>query len=928
MNKSEILNIFSSNYEKFYKVSLFEKLGFLRQSCSICGKFYWSLSQRSSCPDHENYSFIGNPPTSKRLSYTQAWEETKKYFEKNGHKIVNRYPVVCRWREDLYYTIASIVDFQRIVENKVVFELPHNPLVVPQMCLRFNDIENVGTSGRHFTSFCMIGQTSNADKEGGYWKDRCIELDFGLLVDVLGISPSEITFVEDVWLGAGAFGSSLEYFVRGLELGNAVFTEFEGTEKNYHTMKNKIIDMGAGLERLSWITNGTSTSYDCTFEPVLKNIYNIVGLEHFSSLNKNNYESELLANYFSRISSKLNSNTDIKIIKQQISRELKVDFEKLQKIIVPYESLFTIVDHTRTLLFAISDGSLPSNVGGGYNLRVLLRRSLSLLKKLGFNMKISDIVDMHIDQLKYLYPELNDFRNDIFTILDIESKRFTETQSRINTISGKIKKEKNKLEIEDLIRLYESDGITPDYLVDMGLLDSVPTNFYTRLSELHSSILLTKKDRRNEIKIKDDIDLDSITKTKLIYYEDPAKFIFEARVIKKIDENIVILDKTSFYPRGGGQEPDFGYIGAFKVDNVVKIKDIVFHHTVENNNLKEGDTVKCIVEKERRKAITKNHTSTHIINQSSKNILGSWVWQNSSFKEEAYARLDITHHSALNKLEIQEIEKKANEIIEKNLPVHINVFDRGIAEQNYGFRIYQGGVVPSNNVRIVNIGGVDIEACGGTHVFNTGEIGFIKILKTERIQDGVVRLEFVSGQNALKYIQKQEDQIQFIVNSLGTSKEKVLDSFSKNQEELEKSKKKIKNIIKNISKVYSQHVLDNTITIRSKTSQDKFVKLYYIVEQELDEEFHLIIGQNSIEINPDLVYVSIINNKDSARVIVYSGKNSSTIINAGFLAKSASIILNGSGGGSSNFGQGGGKSVENLNEVKSMIEQSIKEKIG
>ena len=115
------------------------------------------------CPDHENYSFIGNPPTSKRLSYTQSWEETRKYFEENGHTTVNRYPVVCRWREDLYYTIASIVDFQRIIENKVMFELPHNPLVVPQMCLRFNDIENVGVSGRHYTSFCMVGQTCDAD---------------------------------------------------------------------------------------------------------------------------------------------------------------------------------------------------------------------------------------------------------------------------------------------------------------------------------------------------------------------------------------------------------------------------------------------------------------------------------------------------------------------------------------------------------------------------------------------------------------------------------------------------------------------------------------------------------------------------------------------------------------------------------------------
>ncbi len=927
MDKSEILNIFSSDYEKFYKVSLFERLGFIRQSCNICGKFYWSLSHRSCCPDHENYSFIGNPPTSKRLGYIQSWEEIKKYFEKNGHKIVNRYPVVCRWREDLYYTIASIVDFQRIAENKVVFELPHNPLVVPQMCLRFNDVENVGTSGRHYTSFCMIGQTCNADKDGGYWKDRCIDLDFGLLVDVFGISPNEITFVEDVWLGAGAFGCSLEYFVRGLELGNAVFTEFEGSEKNYHVMKNKIIDMGAGLERFSWITNGTSTSYDCTFEPVLKNIYNILGLENFSSLDKNNYNSQLLAKYFSNISSKLDTNIDIDIIKNQIARELNIDYEKLQKIITPYESLFTIVDHTKTLVFAISDGSLPSNVGGGYNLRVLLRRSLSLLKKLGFNIKISDIVDMHIDQLQTLYPELNDFRNDIFTILDIESRRFDETQSRIHTISAKIKKENNKLEMNDLIRLYESDGITPDYLVETGLLNSVPPNFYTKLSDLHSSIHLTKK-VKNEIKIPDDLDLDSLTKTNLIYYHDPTKFVFESKIIKKINGNLIILDKTCFYPRGGGQEPDYGYIGASKVDNVIKIKDIVFHHVIDSALFEEGDIVNCVVERERRIAITKNHTSTHIINQSSKNILGSWVWQNSAFKEEHYARLDITHHSALNRAEIQKIEKRANEIIEKNLPVYINTFDRGIAEQNYGFRIYQGGVVPVNNIRIVNIGDLDIEACGGTHVFNTGEIGFIKILKTERIQDGVVRIEFVSGQNALEYVQKQDDQLQFIINSLGTSREKILESFSKNLDEFEKSKKKIKNMIKNISNVYTQYVYNNSITLKSNSSEAKFIQLYYVIEEELDEEFHLMIGENAAQSNSNLIYVSIINNKNSARVITYCGKNSSKIIYAGSLAKTVSTMLNGSGGGSPHFGQGGGKSIEKLKELFAVIENSIKEKLN
>jgi len=279
LGKKEISTLFSSNPDKYYRVALFDKLGFQRHRCITCGKFFWSILDKSVCPDHERYNFIGNPPTKKRFDYVTAWKEVENHFSTEDHSIIRRYPVVCRWREDLYFTIASIVDFQRVIGDKVTFELPSNPLVVPQVCLRFNDIENVGISGRHYTSFCMIGQTCNADIQGGYWKDKCIDLDFKLLTNVLGINQSEITFVEDVWMGAGAFGYSLEYFVRGLELGNAVFTEFEGDANQYRVMKNKIIDMGAGLERLAWITMGTPTSYDSCFESVIKYMENNIGLE-------------------------------------------------------------------------------------------------------------------------------------------------------------------------------------------------------------------------------------------------------------------------------------------------------------------------------------------------------------------------------------------------------------------------------------------------------------------------------------------------------------------------------------------------------------------------------------------------------------------------------------------------------------------------
>ncbi|HEX2472940.1 MAG TPA: alanine--tRNA ligase-related protein, partial [Nitrososphaera sp.] len=487
MGKKELAALFSSNPDRYYKVSLFDKMGFTRRKCAKCEKFFWTLDiARDFCPDHENYSFIGKPPTNKHLDYVNAWKETEKFFLANDHKIVRRYPVVCRWREDLYFTIASIVDFQRVVGNQVVFELPANPLVVPQMCLRFNDIENVGLSGRHYTGFCMIGQTCNADTPGGYWKDKCIDLDFGMLTKGLGIKAEDITFVEDVWMGAGAFGYSLEYFVGGLELGNAVFTEFEGNENDYRVMPNKIIDMGAGLERFSWITMGTPTSYDCCFGPVVGKLVEMTGTDT---------DHEVLTKYFESVSLKLDNKTggssSIRDLKLLIAKEMKISEEQLSAFVAPYEAIYTISDHIRTLVFAISDGALPSNVGGGYNLRVILRRALSILERLGWKniIRVEDIAELHIDYLSQMYPELEDHRQDVKTILQLEASRYSSSRERMNSVAMSLKSSKKarELTVDDLIRLYESDGITPDFLMEQGIVQNVPSTFYTKLAELHTS---------------------------------------------------------------------------------------------------------------------------------------------------------------------------------------------------------------------------------------------------------------------------------------------------------------------------------------------------------------------------------------------------------------------------------------------------------
>jgi len=900
LGKKELAALFSSDPDRYYKVSLFDRLGFKRQKCSKCGKHFWSLSQRQSCPDHEDYGFIGNPPTSKRLDYVGAWKETERHFSENGHEIVRRYPVVSRWRDDLYFTIASIVDFQRVVGNQIVFELPANPLLVPQMCLRFNDIENVGLSGRHYTGFCMIGQTCNADAPGGYWKDKCIDLDYGMLINGLGIKPEEITFVEDVWMGAGAFGYSLEYFVRGLELGNAVFTEFEGNEDSYRIMPNKIIDMGAGLERFSWITMGTPTSYDCCFGPVVNKMLEATGTDA---------APEILSKYFGAVSSKLeNFEGDVKSLKGMVARQMGMSYDELAGAVAPYEAVYTIADHARTLLFAISDGALPSNVGGGYNLRVILRRALSIMERFGWSLKLEDIADMHVDYLRQMYPELEEHRQDVRTILQLESARYVGSRERMNATAESLKAKSGGLKVDDLLRLYESDGITPDFLVEQGVIAGVPSTFYTKLAELHASV------SGGAQSAKPIPGLDGLPATRLLYYEDDSIREFEAKVLRAAGK-YVVLDQTAFYPRGGGQEPDTGDISGAKVVEVTKQGDLVVHRI--EGSLADRQVVKGTVNGRRRDLVTKHHTATHVLNSASRNNLGSWVWQNSAFKEESYGRLDITHHSALTKEEAQRIEQTANEVIRRNLPVNINFFDRGEAEQKYSFRIYQGGVVPTNNVRIVNIDGWDIEACGGTHVKRTGDIGMVKIVRSERVQDGVVRMEFVAGEAAVNYMQNQDAQLGAIAQALGSSKEKVVESFAKAMEDSEDAKRKAKTMLRVVGPAMAKMAVEQAKRL-------KHAKLYSTFDEELDEDYHIAIGEKAIEIEPELVYVALLAKGSGMRVIVFAGEKARKKVKAGAVAKQVSDKLGGSGGGNDRFGQGGGKSKEKVKDALVVAEETAR----
>lgn len=936
MEKKDILEKFSADPDKYYTVKLFQEQGFSRVSCAKCKRYFWTLDpNRTLCPDdgHDTYSFIGNPPTAKRFDYTQAWRQIEQFFVNHQHTSINRYPVVCRWRDDLYFTIASIVDFQRVMGSKVTFEFPANPLIVPQTCLRFNDLQNVGITGRHFSSFCMIGQHSISTPTQGYWKDQCIDLDFELLTNQFGIKKEEITFVEDVWAGGGSFGSSLEYFVCGLELGNAVFTEFQGELGRHTTLDQKIIDMGAGLERFAWITTGTPTAYDCCFGPITAKLLDTAGIDP---------DSPLLKEYFIAIAKNFERVNSIADAKKLAIKATGLTQSQIQNTITPLENLYMIADHLRTLIFAITDGALPSNVGGGYNLRIMLRRINGAITRLNLGIDIDDLIDTHINYLQNTYPELDSKRSDVKQILKIESTRYEESKSRMAKIAHRLKQKTDTSppSIPELITLYESDGITPDYLKEINAITEVPQEFYSKLSELHQSNNPQKDDTNSQAGLQllhRQLSSANIPDTEMLFYKDQNPLQFEAKILKIVDKYI-ILDKTAFYPRGGGQEPDHGTIAGIRVTDVHKHANIIVHtmytkidSTTTTPTLTTNQTVQCTVDPTRRANITKNHTSTHILNTSSRKVLGSWVWQHSAFKDTDHARLDITHHSSLTDTQVQQIEDTANNLVKQNLPITIQYYDRGTAEQKYGFRIYQGGVVPVKSVRIVSIADQDIEACGGTHVKKTGEIQLIKITKTKRIQDGVIRLEFVSGDTAFQYTEKQK------VDILKQKEDYVLKAEKEKQrlQQKQDTRQNISVLLDQILATNSSHVSATTTTNTSNKNQTLVFqeihtknKSCFTSSSKYNEYFHTTFGKKLVAHDPEFAYCAIFEavggsnkNNRTIRVIAYCGPKSDK--NAGVIVQKIASILDGAGGGDACFAQGGGKDITQkdlaISTAKSML---------
>ncbi|MAG47847.1 alanine--tRNA ligase [archaeon] len=760
-----------SKPEKYYPVDVLKSLGYILNKCKNCKRIFYTLEEKDLCGEGNcsgGFRFINDSPARNKLDYIGAWKEFSNILKKKGYAEIKRYPVVARWRKDEYWVGASIYDFQPYVVSGEV-EPPANPLIVPQLCMRFNDIDNVGITGAHYSCFLMSGQHAFVPSEkydiGKYFSDL-----HEFFLRGLKIPKDELYIMPDSWTGGGNAGVSCEFFSRGLELANQVYMQYEVLDKGLRELKIKVLDMGMGHERVSWFSQGKSTSYETTFPTIVRKLKKITNIKVDNDLMKN----------FLPYSSYLNIDEVDNIDKtwKDISKKVGYDVSELKNKILELGAMYSIGEHSRALLVSLSDGALPSNVGGGYNLRILYRRALSFIDQYNWEVDFLSLVEEHANYLRPLFPELSENLNDVQKILDVEKSKYENTKEKSRKlISGLIKK---NIDENLLLEVYNSQGINPELIKEeaskLKKKVDIPDDFYLKVSELNE-----KKEQKHQTK-KSDLSLDNVQETEALYLKDYKKTENKGKILKII-KDLVVLDKTVAYPTSGGQLHDLGKVNGIEIIDVIKQGNVILHKLKEKPNFKVNDTVSVKINLERRLLLTVHHDAAHILNGAAKKVLGNHINQASAFKDTEKGHLDITHYQSLKEEEIKEIEDCANAIIDKRISIDSDIVLRNDAEKEFGMGIYQGGAIPGKYLRIVSIKGFDVEACGGTHSENTSTVKLIKITKSSKISDSVVRLEYVAGQKAQNYLNKEKNLIGELSEILNIDKKyligRVEELFSK-----------------------------------------------------------------------------------------------------------------------------------------------------
>jgi alanyl-tRNA synthetase len=562
--------------------------------------------------------------------------------------------------------------------------------------------------------------------------------------------------------------------------------------------------------------------------------------------------------------------------------------------------VYAIVDHTRCLAYMLGDCIVPSNVREGYLARLVIRRTLRMMNELKIQEPLADLIEQQTAIIGS-----KKFEQDIGVVREIierETEKYASTLERGTRIVQKVAKtykaKSQRVPLSEVMVLYDSHGIQPEMIKEIaakeGAVVDLPDNFYSMVADMHSE---SKKEAEVDATAKYAGRLQALPPTKKIYYDQPSDIEFEAMVLDFFD-GYAVLDQTLFYPEGGGQPADTGTIigsdSMAQVDGVVKVGEVILHH-IAGGVLRRGERIKGMVDEERRWSLMRHHTATHVLLHATKEVLGAHIHQAGAQKGSESSRVDIRHFKHITPDELRRIEVAANRMIMASQPVEIEIQDRTKAEQKYGFSLYQGGVPPGREIRIVKVAG-DIEACAGTHCQSTGEVGMIKIIRVEHIQDGIERIEFAAGIAAIYYMQHLEGIVTSSAAVLSVQDDNLPATVSRFFSEWKEQRKDLEKMTAKLVELEMRSLVAEKIGDISVV-----VKRIDLPQKELSLLATSVAEKGGVAL--------IAGAGESVRVVLASGDNR---VNAGEIIGQVCGMLGGKGGGKPSMAQGGGPDAAQL----------------
>ena len=862
------------------------------------------------------------------------------FFESKGHLILPSASMVPQDDPSLLLIGAGMAPFKAFFTGKMM--PPNTRITTSQKCIRTGDLENVGRTARHHTFFEMLGNFSFGDyfkKEAIQWawefltspehlnlpKDKLWvtihpedDEAFGIWKDEVGLPAERIVRLEEnFWqIGSGPCGPCSEIFIdlgekrgcdsevcgagcdcdRYLEIWNLVFTQFDHDgEGNYTPLAKKNIDTGAGLERLASVMQKKAS----------------------------NFETDLLFPMIEKA---------CKIGNLVYGKDEKADI-----------SLKVLADHARTMVFLIGDGVLPSNEGRGYVLRRIIRRAIRHARLLGITQPLlEELAQSVFEIMGGHYSELMEKYGFIKQVLNLEEKRFNETlqagSDLLTTETDRLKAEgKTTLEGETAFRLYDTYGfpweLTAEILEDEGFsLDEA--GFHKAMKEQQERARSARQnaeatfdipDLRDNLKVKTIVD-ETATSSKVALIFASGEILSAAIEGQTVG---IILEKTPFYAESGGQVGDTGILmgefGKFIVESTKKLPDGTVYQMgkVGEGIIRVGENVSEEPNWKLRKKTARNHTATHLLQAALKEVLGDHVNQAGSYVSPERLRFDFSHFSGITQNELNEIEKRVNWAIAEEIPVVAELMSIEDAKESGATALF--GEKYGDIVRVLSIGEMSKEFCGGTHVRNTSEILSFKILSEGGIGSGVRRIEAISGDLVYQWMLEKEAVLSQVAEMIKSKIDEIPQKLSSMMSESKEREEKLKRL-ENMN-------LNEKVKGLLLKFQDERIGTFNVIAAQVDaasmDELHKIGDEIKKDFQSYVAILAIAPEPEKVQILVLASKNAvENGIHAGELAKVFAQELGGNGGGKADMAQAGAKNPEKVQEGLQKTLEVLRKQLG